>query len=186
MGAYMQRILGFLFLLAFIAAPVAVLAVDKPAAEEKETPGKPESPEAQAPPQTKDKSAKKEGEGDDKKKKGPENVSGGRFAGDPIYVHMDPMILPVISDQGVEQLVTIVIDIEVKDFDAADDMHTKMPKVRDALMRALYGGLGKGNLRNGKLVDVNKVKVKAAAALREVMGDGIRDVLIQGVSQRML
>lgn len=135
----------------------------------------------------KNKSAKDEGgEGGEKKKKGDEDISGGRFAGDPIYVHIAPMILPIISNQGAEQLVTVIIDVEVKDFDAADKMHTDMPKVRDALMRALYGGLGQGSLRNGKLVDVAKVKEKASAALREVMGDGVKQVLVQGVSQRIL
>ncbi len=125
-----------------------------------------------------------EGGGKDKK---PKDVSGGRFAGDPVYVHIAPMTLPVISQSGVEQLVTIRIDIEVTDFDVADDIHTNMPRVMDALMHALYGGLGQGSLRNGKLVDIGKVKAKATTALEEVIGAaGIRDVLIQGVSQRML
>jgi len=129
----------------------------------------------------------KKGEGEGEKKKGPDDVSGGRFAGDPVYVHIAPMVLPVISDQGVEQIVTLLIDVEVKDFDTADAMHTHMPKVMDALMRALYGGLGQGTLRNGKLVDVSKIKTKATAALNEVLGEGsIRNVLIQGVGQRML
>jgi flagellar basal body-associated protein FliL len=130
------------------------------------------------------KDAKKGGEGGEKK---PEDVSGGRFAGDPVYVHLAPILLPVISDAGVEQLVTIQIDIEVKDFDVADTVHSIMPRVMDALMTSLYGGLGQGSLRNGKLVDISKVKAKATAALQGVVGaDGIKNVLIQGVAQRML
>src|ERR1700722_14190738 len=77
-------------------------------------------------------------EGGDSKRKGSDDVSGGRFAGDPIYVHISPMVLPVINNNGVEQLVTIILDVEVKDFDSADAMHTHMPKVQDSLMRALY------------------------------------------------
>lgn len=125
-------------------------------------------------------------EGGDAKKKGPEDVSGGRFEGDPVYVHLAPMVLPIITDDGAEQLVTLIIDVEVKDFNVADAMHTNMPKVRDALMRALYGGLGKGNLRKGKMIDVSRIKAKATTALSEIMGDGIREVLVQGVAQRML
>ncbi|MDR3448214.1 MAG: hypothetical protein P4M15_00420 [Alphaproteobacteria bacterium] len=122
-----------------------------------------------------------------KKKGGADDMSGGRFAGDPIYIHLAPMVLPVITDSGVEQLVTLVIDVQVKNFDAADDMHTNMPRVMDSLMRALYGGLGQGTLRNGKLIDPNKVKAKATAAVGEVIGvDNITDILIQSVSQRML
>ena len=119
-------------------------------------------------------------------KKAPDGISGGRFAGDPLYVHLAPMVLPIITENGAEQLVTIVIDIQVKDFDTADALHTQMPRVMDTLMRVLYGGLGQGTLRNGKMVDVSKVKAKATAALVQTMGDGITDVLIQGVSQRHL
>ncbi len=53
-------------------------------------------------------------------------------------------------------------------------------------MRALYGGLGSGNLRGGNLVDVNKVKAKTMAAMADLLGAGkVRDVLMEGVSQRM-
>lgn len=136
--------------------------------------------------ESKEKPAKAEGgEGGESKKKS-DDISGGRFEGDPVYVHIAPMVLPVISDEGVEQLVTLVIDLEVKDFNVADTVHSQMPRVRDALMRALYGGLGKGTLRNGKLVDVAKVKAKIQKAVTDVIGDGLRDVLIQGVAQRML
>jgi len=129
--------------------------------------------------------AAKGGEKDDKKKD--DDVSGGRFAGDPIYVHISPMVLPVIGDNGVEQLVTIIFDVQVRNFDAADNMHSNMPKIMDSLMRSLYGGLGQGVLRNGKLVNVAKVKNKAIAAVGEVIGpENVTDVLVQGVAQRML
>jgi len=147
--------------------------------------------EGAAPPPAKPKSgdAPKAEEGGDaakKKRDGGEDVSGGRFAGDPVYVHLTPMVMPIITDDGVEQIVTLIIDVEVKDFDVADNMHTNMPKIRDALMRALYGGLGKGTMRKGKMVDINRIKAKATTALNELMGDGIREVLIQGVAQRVL
>jgi flagellar basal body-associated protein FliL len=132
-----------------------------------------------------DKAEKSEGGGEEGKKKS-DDVSGGRFAGDPIYVHITPMVLPVISEQGLEQIITVIIDVEVKDYDIAEKMHTNMPRVKDTLMRALYGGLGRGSLRDGKLVNVNKIKAKTTAALNEALGDGaVREVLIQGVGQRM-
>ena len=120
-------------------------------------------------------------------KKKPNDVSGGRFAGDPIYVHIAPMILPVINDAGVEQIVTVIFDVQVTNFDAADNMHAHMPQVIDALMRSLYGGLGQGLLRNGKLVNVGKVKTKVMTAVGEIIGpENVTDVLVQGVAQRML
>ena len=121
------------------------------------------------------------------KKGGDDTTMGGRFAGDPIYVRIPPMVLTAITDEGVQQFVTIQVDIEVKDFNAADEMHSNMPRVKDALMRALYGGLGDGSLRKGKVVDIEKVKAKATTALKNAMGEeNIKNVLIQGVSQRML
>lgn len=134
----------------------------------------------------KEEAKKPEGEGGEAKK-APADISGGRFAGDPVYVHLAPMILPVITDTGAEQIVTLQITIQVKDFDAADTVHSNMPKVMDALMRALYGGLGNGDLRNGQLIDVSKVKNKSIAALGQAIGaDNIRDVLIEAVAQRRL
>ncbi len=121
------------------------------------------------------------------KSKKPSDVTGGRFAGDPVYVHLPPLILPILGNTGPEQLVTMQITVQVKDFDAGDHIHSNMPKVMDAIMRALYGGLTDGNLRNGRLVDVNKVKAKATAALQSVEGaDNIKDVLIVNMSQRTL
>jgi flagellar basal body-associated protein FliL len=165
----MKKITPFLGLLALLAC-WNIVTCPVVHAEEEKAAAKPEG--------------KKEEGGGGKKA---EDVSGGRFAGDPVYVHIAPMVLPVISDAGVEQLITIIVDVEVKDFDVADSLHTNMPKVMDALMRGLYGGLGQGSLRNGKLVDVTRVKNKATAALQSVIGDGgIKNVLVQGVSQRMI
>jgi hypothetical protein len=130
-----------------------------------------------------DKKSDKKPEGD--AKKGPDDVSGGRFVGDPIYIHMAPFVMPIINENGTEQIVTLALDIQVSDFNTADDMHTFMPKVRDAIMTGLYGGLGDGALRNGKLVNIAKIKAKAISSLRAVIpGDKITDVLVQGVAQR--
>jgi flagellar basal body-associated protein FliL len=166
-----------LMVLTATALPRVVYADDAaPAASSDDAAKKDEAPEAKKP----------EGEGGEGKK-APADVSGGRFAGDPVYVHLNPMILPVITDAGAEQIVTLQITIQVKDFDAADAVHSNMPKVMDALMRALYGGLGNGNLRNGQLIDVSKVKNKAIAAVGQAIGPkNVRDVLIEAVAQRKL
>src|ERR1700722_9960523 len=65
----------------------------------------------------KDSGAAPKGEGgeDSGKKKAPTDVTGGHFAGDPVYVHLSPIVLPILGDTGPEQLVTVVIAIQVKD-----------------------------------------------------------------------
>ncbi len=157
----------------FILATMLLAAMPVLAADEAAQAPKPEAADAPA--------------GDSNAKKKADDVSGGRFAGDPVYVHITPLVLPVISDSGVEQIVTVQIDVQVKDFETADVLHTNMPRVMDALMQSLYGGLGQGSLRKGKLVDVAKIKNKAATAVAGVIGaDAVRDVLVQGVAQRML
>jgi len=158
-----------------MAEPLSAYAQDEPAAKsESSSEGGKDSKKASD-------------DGEAKKKTTGNDVSGGKFNGDPIYIHIPPLILPVITANGVEQLVTIMIDVEVRDFDVADQIHSNMPRIMDALNRALYGGLGEGNLRDGKLVNVTKIKAKASAALSEVIGvDAVQDVLIQGVAQRML
>ncbi len=116
-----------------------------------------------------------------------DDVTGGKFAGDPIFVHLSPIILPVIDEKGTEQIVTIVIDLEVKDVDVADNIHTIMPRVRDTLMQALYGGLTSKDLSGGKVVNITSIKNKAMIALTDLVGpNNLRDVLVQGVAQRML
>jgi hypothetical protein len=127
------------------------------------------------------------GKADSGKSKGGDDVTGGRFAGDPVFVHIPPIVLPIIGNNGVEQLVNILLIVQVKDVDVASDLHNNMPRVIDSLLRHLYGELGEGSLRDGKLVSVVRVKRKAVSAVSEIIGaDNIIDVLVQGVSQRVL
>ncbi len=134
-----------------------------------------------------------DGEGKEKGEKGKsekdknKSIVGGRFENDPIYVHVAPLIMPIINDKGVEQLVTLLVDIQVKDFDAAEKLQGNMPRIIDSLLQHLYGKLGEGNLKNGKLVNIGKIKKEAVLAVGKIIGaENVKDVLVQGVSQRML
>ncbi len=131
--------------------------------------------------------AEAEGHGGGEKKEKDGVITGGRFKGDNIYVHLQPLVLPVISENGAEQIVTLRIDLQAHDYDAAQAMHSNMPRVQDSVMRALYGGLGQGTLRNGHMIDMAKVKARVAEALERTLGTGkVDDVLVQAVAQRML
>lgn len=131
----------------------------------------------------------KEKEGGKKKKGAPQDgeISGGHFDGDPIYIHLKPLVLPIVNDSGAQQIVTLQIDLQIRDFDTADSMHSNMPRVRDSIMRALYGGLGNGSLRNGNMLDVDRIKTRVQRALDETFGKNtIQNVLIQAFAQRTL
>lgn len=101
------------------------------------------------------------------------------------YIKMNPMILPVLGDKGVDELVSIVIALEVEDQSVMEKVNGKLPRLNDAYMRALYGVIDKSMYRNGHFIDITKVKAKLTYMTDMVLGHGVvRDVLIQGVNQR--
>lgn len=119
--------------------------------------------------------------------KEPETITGGRFSGDPIYVHIKPMVLPVINEDGIQQLVSLILAIHVKDQKTAERLQRNMPRVIDALYRNLYGALGEGTLTDGKMANIRKIKSKSVQAMSELVDkENIVDVLVQAISQRML
>jgi flagellar basal body-associated protein FliL len=122
----------------------------------------------------------------DKKEKDTSSITGGRFDGDPVYLHMQPVFLPVVTKVGAEQLVTLMVDLRLNDIKTAENLRSNMPVVRDALMQELYGGLGNGTLRDGNLINVYKLKAKIASALNKVMPGTVQEVLIQAIAQRKL
>ena len=133
-------------------------------------------------------SSSKEGGEKGEKESAEGGITGGRFEGDPIYVHIAPLVMPIINDEGVQQIVSLIFAVHVNDMVTAQKLRSEMPRINDALLRGLYGSLGDGDLRDGKMVSVVRVKGKALAAIREIMGadSGVADVLVQGVSQRVL
>jgi hypothetical protein len=115
-------------------------------------------------------------------------VSGGLFRDDPIYLKIDPpLIVPVITDNGPSQIVTLLISLQIKDLGMVDDLRPRFPVFRHNMIEGLYAGFGRGSLLNGQMVDVDKVKARIAAAAERTWGaNKIQDVLIQGVAQRKL
>jgi len=133
------------------------------------------------------KEEKKDEKKDSKKDKGDSDITGGKFDGDPIYVHIQPVLLPMIGDEGAEQLVTIRIDVQVKNMGVADSMHSNMLRVKNAVFETLYTGFSDGTLRVGRAVNVTKVKTRLAKVLGKSVGrENIDEVLIQSIAQRML
>lgn len=128
---------------------------------------------------------KKEGEGEAKSSE--EEITGGKFEGDPVYIHIKPIVLPVITKQGAEQIVTMLIDIQTKDYDAATLLHTNMPRLRDAILNGLYGGLSDGSMRQAQALNLDRIKKKILTRINRMFGEGQAvDILIQAVAQRKL
>lgn len=112
-------------------------------------------------------------------------VEEGHEAAKPEYVQIDPLILPVVNAQGLTQVVSLVVTIEVPDVAAAEKVTAKIPRLKDAYIQDLYGALGRQASTRGGMVDVGALKARLNAITRRVVGQDIdSDVLLQVVQQR--
>lgn len=155
---------------------VATPALAQEEAEEKSSPeAKPKKPDS------KKKATHPAGEG------APKASESGGLGGSKVYVSIGPIILPIITDDGPQQIMTMIVSLQVDDTSASDKVREQLPRLVDAYMRALYGKLDKGNMHHGAIVDIDFIKRKVAKATEEIMGKGlVEDVLIQAVSQRQV
>lgn len=122
------------------------------------------------------------------KKKEAATITGGLTGGnEPIYLHMAPITFPVIDDYGAQQIVTILVDIQAQTYDMALKMQDNMPKLKDAVLQALYGGMSDGSMRNSHMLDIPKIKSSIIDTINRMFGVGYaQDALIQAVAQRKL
>lgn len=117
----------------------------------------------------------------------PKASESGGLGGSKVYVSIGPIILPVITDDGPQQIVTMIVSLQVNDTGDSDKVRQQLPRLIDSYMRALYGKLDSNNMHNGVVVDVDFVKRKVTKATEEIMGTGlVEDVLIQAISQRQV
>ena len=132
--------------------------------------------------------AKKEKADENKKKRREAStITGGETPTDPVYLHLAPITFPVIDDHGAQQIVTLLVDLQTPDRAKAEAMQSSMPKLKDALLQALYGGMADGTMRNAYMLDVAKIKGAVLETINRVFGAGhVSDALIQAVSQRKL
>ena len=105
----------------------------------------------------------------------------------PIYVNIAPFVLPVLGDNGPEQLITLVITLEVDSKDKAELIKDRLPRLNDAYLQTLYGAIDKKMITKGQLVDLSLVKVRLQSPTQRVLGLGVvNDILVQAVSQRKI
>jgi flagellar basal body-associated protein FliL len=106
---------------------------------------------------------------------------------EPIYVEFNPILLPILGEDRVDQFVNIVVALEFREQAAADRAIALAPRLNDAYLRALYGTLHTRNaVRNG-VVDLQMIKARLVEESNAVLGDGVvRDALVQMVSQRIM
>lgn len=100
------------------------------------------------------------------------------------YVDMAPIVLPIITEKGVTQQVSIVISLEVP-YGKTGPVKAMTPKLTDAYLSDLYAAMGSGvGLKKGSIVNVPVIKERLTKNTVKVLGpDVVHDVLIQVVQQ---
>lgn len=102
------------------------------------------------------------------------------------FVRLPPLVVPMIGPSRVEQFVTVVVAVEVL-LDKQPLAQANQPRLTDAFLTALYGGIADQSILNGPLVNIPAVKAKLVEAAGKVIGqDAVQDVLVQAVTQRNL
>lgn len=101
------------------------------------------------------------------------------------YVQLDPIIVPVLQKDGLQQVVSMVVVIEAKDADKADIVRDKKPKLADAFLSDMYGVFSRPeNLDNG-IVKISELKTRMMELAAKILGpDVVADVLLQVLQQR--
>lgn len=101
------------------------------------------------------------------------------------FVELDPLILPIVDNSGVNQVVSLVIAIEVPGPSAKDKVKAMSPKLKDAYIQDMYGMLNEHAALKGGVVQVAVIKERLNEITHKIMGkDTVKEVLLQVVQQR--
>ncbi len=101
------------------------------------------------------------------------------------FVELSPLILPIVDGNGVSQIISLVVVIEVDGGGKADKVRKLEPRLKDAFIQELYGVLNKHAALQGGVLQVGMIKQRLAKISNRVLGeDKVEDVLLQVVQQR--
>ena len=101
------------------------------------------------------------------------------------FVELDPLILPIVDRNGVSQVVSMVVTLEVYDDKSAKKVEHMIPKLKDAYIQDLYGALNKHASLKGGVIQVSDIKKRLHKISHKVVGEEyVNAVLLQVVQQR--
>ena len=110
----------------------------------------------------------------------------GFFAPEFEYVRLAPMVLPVITDKGITQQVSLAVTLELP-YGKKDEISAYAPRLVDAYIRDLFGAIGAGHvMMRGNVLDIEALKSRLAAVTERVLGedkDKVHEVLLQAINQ---
>jgi len=101
------------------------------------------------------------------------------------FVELDALILPIVDENGVSQVVTMIVVIEVKNASDVELVTNLQPRLKDAYIQELYGVLNRHAALQGGVLQVGMIKSRLSRISGRVLGDDVvTDVLLQVVQQR--
>lgn len=101
------------------------------------------------------------------------------------FVELDPLVLPIVDNNGVSQVVSIVVALEVGDAHAVGEVNRLKPRIKDAFIQDMYGMLNRHAALKGGVIQVDILKKRLNNVSAKVLGeDVVYDVLLQVVQQR--
>jgi flagellar FliL protein len=103
----------------------------------------------------------------------------------PTFVELKPLVLPLLDQNGVSQIISIVVSIETDSPEKAAQIELMKPRLTDAYIQGMYGVLGSKAVMDGGVLQVGYIKSRLNTITSKVMGqDKVKDVLLQVVQQR--
>ena len=100
------------------------------------------------------------------------------------FVELDPLILPIVDGNGVSQVVSMIVVIEVDGEKNQSKVNGLQPLLKDAYIQELYGVLNRHAALQGGVLQVGMIKDRLHKISNRVLGDGVvEDVLLQAVQQ---
>ena len=103
----------------------------------------------------------------------------------PSFVELKALVLPVIDQNGVSQVVSIVVSLEADNPANVEEIKLLTPRLTDAYIQGMYGVLSSKQVMDQGVLQVGYIKARLNAITTKVLGENkVKDVLLQVVQQR--
>lgn len=103
------------------------------------------------------------------------------------FVELEPIILPIIDAEGVSQVVTLIVSLEVNSEENQKYVEQLKPRLKDAYIQDMYGELNRKASMDGGVIKVDQLKERLNSISARVLGqEKINSVLLQVVNQRAI
>ena len=101
------------------------------------------------------------------------------------FVKLEPIILPIIDGNGVNQVVTLILTLEVNSEENEKYVEALKPRLKDAYIQDMYGVLNKTASLDHGVVKIDEIKDRLNKISAQVLGEKkVNGVLLQVVNQR--